>query len=309
MADKKSTVLLTGASGFLGKEIYHCFSTKFNFNVKTIGRNDDSDYYYDLLNSNISFKERFNLVVHSAGKAHSIPKDAKEEKEFYDINVQGTVNLLVALEKSGLPDKFVFISTVSVYGVDDGLMINENQVILAKTPYGISKYQAENLILNWCEKNNVLCTILRLPLIIGNNAPGNLGAMIKGIKKGYYFNIAGGLAKKSMVLLKDVAIVIPNVSEIGGIYNLTDGYHPSFYELSTFIAKQLGKSKVLNIPFVLAKMAAICGDFLGEKFPLNSNKLDKINSSLTFDDAKAKKSFAWNPTRVLDGFKLNNNVE
>lgn len=46
------------------------------------------------------------------------------------------------------------------------------------------------------KQHNVVCTILRLPLLVGTNPPGNLGAMIKGIARGYYFNIGGGKSKK-----------------------------------------------------------------------------------------------------------------
>lgn len=143
---------------------------------------------------------------------------------------------------------------------------------------------------------------------MGPDAPGNLGAMIKGIQKGYYFNIAGGKAKKRMVLAEDVAKNILKVAEIGGIYNLNDGYHPSFSELSNHIAFQLGKGKTMNMPLWLARIIANFGDLLGNKVPLNTNKLKKITSDLTFDDSKAREAFGWNPTPVLKGFKLNNNA-
>lgn len=44
-----------------------------------------------------------------------------------------------------------------------------------------------------------------------------------------------------MVLAQDVAAFIDKVSLVGGIYNLTDGYHPGFSELSEFISKRLNK--------------------------------------------------------------------
>ena len=144
-----------------------------------------------------------------------------------------------------------------------------------------------------------------MPLVVGDNPPGNLGAMIQGIKNGYYFNIAGGNVKKSMVLAKDIARSILKVAEIGGIYNLTDGYHPSFEELSNHISIQLGKGKPRNMPLWLARIIAKFGDLLGSKAPLNTNKLKKITSDLTFDDSKARKVFGWIPKQVLDGFKIN----
>jgi nucleoside-diphosphate-sugar epimerase len=133
--------------------------------------------------------------------------------------------------------------------------------------------------------------------------------MIKGIQNGYYFNIDGGKAKKSMILAEDVAQCILKVSEIGGIYNLTDGYHPSFLELSNHISIQLGKGKSINMPMWLAWIIANFGDLLGSKAPLNTNKLKKLTSDLTFDDSKARVAFGWNPTPVIEGFKLNNNAQ
>lgn len=290
-------VLVTGSNGFFGKSIHKKLSMLTS--VTTLSRNN-SDLSCDLVN-NIPNLSNFDIVIHAAGKAHSVPKNNLENDAFFDINVKGTQNLLHGIEASGkLPKSFIFISTVAVYGVDQGINIDEKAPLLAKDPYGLSKIKAENLILDWCQKNYVICTILRLPLIVGENPPGNLGAMIKGINRGYYFNIAGGLARKSMVLVEDVANILLKVSEIGGIYNLTDGAHPNFYELSNAIAKQYGKLKLFNLPFAIAKSIALVGDLLGAKFPLNSSKLKKITSDLTFDDSKAKEVMGWNPNKVLD---------
>jgi len=293
-------ILLTGASGFIGKHILKELDTK----VVTIGRNFQNDIIVDLSKEIPSLPE-VDLVIHSAGKAHSVPKTDIEKQSFFDVNVKGTENLIQGLEKNRLPKQFIFISSVSVYGVISGANINEEQPLMAKDPYGESKILTEKLVQDWCAKNNIVCTILRLPLVVGKNPPGNLGAMINGIRKGFYFNIAGANAKKSMVLADDISSVLLTVAEVGGVYNLTDGYHPNFYELSHLISKQLGKDKVNNMPFWIAKIFAFFGDTIGFKFPINSDKLNKLNTSLTFDDTKARESFGWNPQAVLKRFKIN----
>ena len=294
--------LLTGVNGFLGKIISHQIcKTHRIFGLSRTG----GSYNVFLENEIPDFNAQFDLVIHAAGKAHSIPKAESEKKKFFQVNVVGTQNLLEGLRKSGLPKYFVFISSVSVYGKAKGNFINENNSLDALDPYGASKIEAERIVSEWCSSNNVICTILRLPLIIGSNPPGNLGSMILGIQKEYYFNIAGGEAKKSMVLAEDIASAILKVMEIGGIYNLTDGYHPSFAELSNHISIQLGKNKPINMPMWLAQIAAKFGDLLGNIAPLNTNKLNKITSDLTFDDTKAKQIFGWNPKPVLEGFKIN----
>lgn len=289
--------LLTGGTGFLGKVIVKHKNIGL---TKTLGRSE-ADYCVDLANE-IPQLEEIEMVVHCAGKAHSVPKTEAEGQEFFNVNVKGTENLLKGLEHAAtLPKSFVFISSVSVYGAENGINIGESCPLNAFEPYGKSKIQAERLVEKWCKENNVICSILRLPLIVGDNPPGNLGAMIKGIQKGYYFNIAGGEARKSMVMADDVAKIIPRLAEVGGTYNLTDGYHPNFRELSNLISKQVGRKAVLNMPKSVASGLAKIGDIISQ-FPLNSSKLDKITSDLTFSDDKARANLGWSPKRVLDAF-------
>ncbi len=258
----------------------------------------------DLRTSVPTFRNSNEIVIHAAGKAHQIPTSGVAIRDFFSINVSGTKNLLEGLQKSYLPKSFVFISTVAVYGLNEGQLVSHRSPLMAKDPYGLSKIQAEQIVQEWCLKNNVTCTILRLPLLAGPNPPGNLKAMINGIKKGYYFNIAGGTARKSMVLADDIGSIIANAAKIGGIYNLTDGYHPSFSELSMLISKQLQKKNPINIPSWLATGIAKVGDIVGARAPLNSVKLRKMTSDLTFDDSNARSVLGWNPTSVLEGFKI-----
>lgn len=291
-------ILLTGATGFLGKEVI-CQNT--NHTIFSLNRKY-GNYKCNLSISIPDFESRkFDIVIHAAGKAHLVSKNEIINKSFFDVNVKGTENLLIGIEKSRkLPKSFVFISSVSVYGLEQGENINENAPLLAKDPYGLSKIQAERLVIDWCDKNDVICTILRLPLLVGENPPGNLGAMIKAIQKRYYFNIGGGKAKKSMVLAEDVARFIPIISPVGGTYNLTDGVHPSFSDLSNAIANK----KIKNLPLFIAKIIGYLGDPLGEKAPINSLKIKKITSNLTFDDSKAR-SLGWKSQSVLKYLKHN----
>lgn len=294
-------VLITGSNGFLGR---HLTSFYLEQNVFELNRYS-GDYKVSLENEIPKFNEEYDLVIHAAGKAHSIPKTESQKQSFFDVNVTGTVNLLKGLEASGLPKEFVFISSVSVYGLESGCNIDENFALLANDPYGKSKILAEHEVQKWCIENNVVCTILRLPLLIGTDASGNLHSMITAIKKGYYFNINGGIAKKSMLLVNDVGCFISKASSVGGVFNITDGYHPSFYELSQIISIQLGKKgKVKDIPFWIVKWIAFVGDIMGEIIPVNSKKLKKLNSDLIFNDSKARIVFKWTSVKVLEKFKV-----
>lgn len=295
-------ILLTGSTGFLGTIIFKELSEVNN--IISLARKK-ADINVDLSTTIPSFERKLDLVIHSAGKAHSVPLNPEQVKEFFDVNVQGTLNLLDALSACNpLPKSFALISSVAVYGIDKGENISEDSPLLAQDAYGASKIKAEQLVTDWCLKNNVRCTILRLPLIAGPNAPGNLGAMIKGINGGYYFNIAEGNAQKSIVLATDVANVIINASAVGGVFNLTDREHPSFKQLAQIISTQLGKSSPKNIPFYLAKFIAFFGDLLGNNAPINSSKLNKIVNNLTFNDSKAVSVLGWKPNRVLSNLKI-----
>ncbi len=295
-------ILLTGDNGFLGMHIKTEFYNNA-FAFQTLNRSN-ADYIIDLSTTVPVFRINFDLVIHCAGAAHKVPKNQLESDLIYNTNIKSTENLILGLEKIGIPEKFVFISSVSVYGRSSGTLINENDELLASDAYGKSKIICEKIITDWCEKYNVIYTILRLPLLVGSNPPGNLGDLITAIKNNYYFNISHINPRKSMVLAQDVASIILKASEVGGVYNLTDGYHPTFVELSNFISKQLNKGKVLTLPIFFVKLLAKIGDTLIPILPINTKKLSKMANDLTFDDTNAKNAFNWHPAKVLDGFKL-----
>jgi nucleoside-diphosphate-sugar epimerase len=289
-------VLITGGSGFLGRYINQYFK---DYNVFNLGRHENCKFKFDLKDK-IDLLPFFDLVIHAAGKAHFKPINSLEENIFYQINVDGLRNLLDGLN-SNPPKYFVFISSVSVYGLANGTNINEEFPLAATDSYGKSKVKAEMILQQWCNEKNVKCTIFRLPLIVGKSAPGNLGDLYKSIKKGYYFNVGKGKAKKSMVLASDIVKYIIPASKIGGIYNLTDGYHPSVGQLSQSISTKLGRNFIPNIPVFIARFISKFGDFLGLKIiPLNTDRLNKLISDLTFDDSLARENFDWDPNRVID---------
>lgn len=295
-------ILLTGASGFLGTHIREVLKSD---EIVTIGRHK-ADITMDIT-SDEKILPKVDLVIHSAGKAHFVPKTKEEGSVFFEVNYKGTINFLKNIESNNaVPGQFVFISSVSVYGLISGNNINESHPLLAIDPYGLSKIRAEEYITEWCERNNVICTILRLPLLIGKSPVGNLYSMINGIKKGFYFNVGDGSSRKSMVRAYDVANIIHAAARQGGIYNLTDGVHPSFSQLSEFMALKLGKRRPWSLPKSICKIIASVGDLMGDNFPINSNKLRKINATLTFDDSKARTGLNWNPVAILDSTDFDN---
>lgn len=294
--------LLTGASGFLGQILLSHLNPKEE--VKTLSRGRDNDFVLDIVKPFTSLPN-FDRVIHCAGMAHSIPRNGHEAKAFFEVNVEGTRNLVNAL-KLAPPKQFILISTVAVYGLEEGKQVNENSPLLGYTPYAKSKILAEDLVTEWGDEHHVNVLILRLPLIVGHNPPGNLGKMITAIKAGRYVSIGKGDARKSMILASNLAELLESSDlKMRGIYNLTDGYNPSFSELEELICQQLDKQKPYRIPLVVAKFFGKIGDLI-PCFPIKSKTIHKMTKELVFDDTKAVKEINWRPQPVLQNFKLIN---
>lgn len=295
-------LLFTGGTGFLGKNIRPILNTKYE--VTTCGITPEDKIKIDLVKEVPALNMRYDIVLHACGKAHSIPKTEMEKQAFFDVNYQGTVNLCTALEKAGVPKSLVFISTVAVYGCEFGDLITEEHPREGNTPYAKSKIMAEDYLIDWCKKNGVTLGILRPSLLAGKGAPGNLGAMVNAVRKGFYMNIAGGRVVKSILMAEDIANILPLIAEKGGVYNVCDSYQPSFGQISESVAQQLGKRKPISIPYWMAWCMAKVGDLFGSKAPINSYKLEKMTKRLTFSNEKACKELGWEPLDVLKNYKI-----
>lgn len=295
-------LLFTGGTGFLGANVKPTLDK--HYKVITIGISERDMIKVDFANETPNLPEHYDIVLHAAGKAHVYPNTDAERQSFFDINYTGTIHLCNALEKVGVPNAFIFISTAAVYGEELAENIQETSPLVGKTPYALSKLQAEDYLISWCERHGVKLGILRPTLLVGPNAPGNLGAMVKGIKKGYYFNIDGGKAHKSFLMAEDIANIIPLLAEKGGIYNVCDTRQPTYAELSASIAKQLGKSTPLSIPYWMAWCVAKIGDVIGGKFPIDSKRLKKMVTSSTLSNEKVRRELGWEPQDVIENYKI-----
>jgi nucleoside-diphosphate-sugar epimerase len=267
-------VLLTGYSGFLGKQIF----SELGNNVFTLGRNTNADIVCDLSEKTPQIDLPVSRVIHVAGLAHTVPKTQSEKDEFFRVNLNGTLNLLKGLEGKQV-EQFVLISSVSVLEEEP------------RSPYAQSKWEAERAVLDWCKHKNTNVLILRLPLIWGENAPGNLGAMEKAIKNGYYFAFGEGNAVRAMVDIKEVSKFIARLKgNESGVFTLVS-FHRSYREVESIFAQKYNK-KIKRLPGWMVKIAAKLGDVV-PGFPINSYRLNKLETSLIFDDSDARQTLGW----------------
>lgn len=289
--------LLTGSSGFLGAYLKRALEQS-QYEVDDVNRSAGF-YVHDLSNGPFKVKHQYETIVHNAGLAHS-PK--AEDYQYFDINYEGTKHLVESLVEP--PKCFVFISTIAVYGLEVGEGIDEGFPLKGLSPYAQSKIKAEQFLQEWAAKNDIHLYIFRLPLVVGENPPGNLGKMIKAIRKGFYFSVNDGKARRSMVQASDVAELVARIeNQPTGIYNLCDGEHPSYKEMQDLIVDHFKARKPLSLPVYTAKLFGRIGDILPVGFPVNSGTIEKLNSSLTIDDTKARSDLNWRPRSVIKNFK------
>lgn len=285
-------IVLTGSTGFLGGVIHKILAEEHV--VTGLGRGESNAVRCDLAGQ-VPHLPECDMIIHCAGKAHSVPSGEAGAREFYNVNVKGTANLLAGAERLRIkPAVIVLISSVSVYGIENGDEIDESHPLSATDPYGRSKIEAEKVATDWGYEHGVKIVILRLPLVAGPNPPGNLGAMIKAIRSGYYFRIGDGSAKRSMVRAADVAQLLPRLIHHSGVYNLCGSVHPSISDVDLWIAGMLNR-KIRIISLQLANMLALAGNIF-PFFPVNKRRLRKLTSQLTFSDKKARVELGWSPT-------------
>ena len=202
-------VLVTGASGFVGREIVaellrekhevFCLvspKSKKDKDLPNFFQADISEVE-DLNELEKSF-ENIDAIIHSAGLAHQFGKTADED--FWNVNVNGTQN--VARLAVNLQVKhFILISSVSVYEnvLRETISIDETFACNPKSIYARSKFESENVAREVCEANKIALTILRLATVIGENDRGNTARLIEAIDKKRFIWIGKGENRKSLI--------------------------------------------------------------------------------------------------------------
>ena len=281
------SILLTGHTGFLGSVIYQ--ELRKSFKVVTLGRDPSCDYRVDFANwdGKIKLKHSIYAIVHVAGLAHN---KAKNQKELFDVNTTSVKHLLAIAKKNNV-ESLLYISSTAVYGKKYGLDITENTSLLGKSDFSISKIKAERVVES-CNLDSML--ILRLPLVVGPNPPGNLGRLTKSISTGSHVYLSGNQAEKSIVFASDVSFFISqwllNSQRESGAINLCNQTAPIFNWIENAIAESGGYGYRLRIPIrLLWKVVNWMKARLNISIPL----VGKLFYPLTFTDQLAREKFGY----------------
>lgn len=225
-------------------------------------------------------------IVHSAGLVHN---PAAPRSQYELLNVRASSLLADAAAVCGL-DQFVFLSSSSVYGNRETIMVSEKESVQPDSGYAASKIETEAYL----EKKLPCPTtiVLRPALVFGEGDRGNMLSLIKQVLGGKYFLVDGGRASKSLIYAQDLACIISALQarELDGfrVFNVANPQPVSMKDLSLSILEAAGRqnTKILSLPGSIVEMlASVANSLLGERSPLSAERLAKLtrNNSISVD--------------------------
>ncbi|ENU28682.1 NAD-dependent epimerase/dehydratase family protein [Acinetobacter modestus] len=210
-------VLLTGSNGFLGQYLLQFLAEKGDSvlahtrKAQTFDHPNINNINFDLNDNldNIDLNQ-VEVVIHCAGRAHVMHETAVSPLEAYrQTNVQGTLNLAQKAEKSGVK-RFIYLSSIKVNGEQTTTQaFHPNDDVHTDDPYGLSKYEAEQALLELSQHTGLEVVIIRPVLIYGPNVKANFKSMVSLAAKKIPLPIGCLDNKRSMV----------------SVFNLTDLIH------------------------------------------------------------------------------------
>ena len=245
-------IIITGGAGFIGKHLVNYLLDKGN--VITIFDNfsnseENSMGYFikngvKVINGDIRkfeeiLKETENqdILIHLAAKI-SVSESILNPSETFEVNVDGTKNVLEACKRSNIK-KVIIASSAAVYGESvPKIKLKENTKTNPISPYGKSKLVMEQEI----RKNNIDCIILRFFNIFGiGQTPEYAGVITKFIEMistNKPLEIFGdGMQTRDFVSINDVVESIYDAIKNGknGTYNIASGKAITINELAEFM--------------------------------------------------------------------------
>jgi len=272
--------IITGATGFVGQNL-STYLAQQNIQVEGLSLRDGS--WKDKMD------KQANAIVHLAGKAHDTA-NASDPEEYFKVNRDLTADVFEAFLKSEIKDFLFFSSVKAVADTVDGIL-TEDLKADPQTPYGMSKHEAEQHLLDRKLPSGKRLFIIRPCMIHGPGNKGNLNLLYKIVEKGLPWPLAAFDNKRSFLSVDNlnftVLQMLKNPGLESGVYNLADDQPLSTNELVALISRVLEKRpRLAHIPAGMVKTVARMGDFL--PLPLNSERLKKLTENYVVSNQKIK---------------------
>jgi nucleoside-diphosphate-sugar epimerase len=301
--------LITGATGAIGPSVVKAFH-QAGYRVRVLARQavhgvdfpDDIEIVTGTLeNGPLAAATRdTDVVVHLAARLHEIGLPVEE----YDrANVEGARRLLAAAIESDVP-RFVFASTIAVYGHGDSTIINESTPPAPDNPYARSKRAAEELVLSALRDRAPIGIVLRLASVYGPRIKGNYRSLVKAVQRGRYIPVGAGNNRRTLIHEFDVGQAFVLAAESAGLsgsmFNVTDGQFHTLAEIVNSIATALGKKRYrFHLPVMSARAAAAVLDIVKPSMHAGA-LLQKYLEDLAVDGGRFQRSTGFAPRIDLD---------
>lgn len=325
--NSRPVILVTGGSGFLGKNIVkELLAPDSPIDASEI-RVFDIKPYKGIQNDKVTFIqgdirkydevekacEGVTVVIHSAA---IIDWGTQPESVVYEINTGGTKNVIKACLKNSVPNLVYTSSLDAVFTGKPLVDIDESQPYPAnpQTSYCESKIRSEKLVMAAHGENLKTC-ILRPSDIYGEEDPYHIGSLIDMAKTGFYVRLGNGKSKCQHVYVGNMAhahvlaanaLLQNNKKIMGNAYLITDGPGSNFFTFFDHIVAGAGYKifpKNLWIPRGLAFAMGSISEFVAflispvKKYNPKFSRFAVIYTcnDFTFNSNKAKTDFGWEP--------------
>ena len=296
-------ILITGANGFIGRELCSRLSSSYELAALDMKKNLDFSGKYHFVECNLTdstpLKNQINIfpetVIHCAGLAHQ-KVGTFNRNDYIKINSEATENL-AKLASSNNKLHFIFFSTISVYGETDlDQPVSENAEYNPSSDYAYSKLDAERRLIKLYEGGALRkLTILRLAPVYDRDFGLNLERRVFAPKKISYIKFGAGNQTMSALarpnLIEFIDYIIKKKANDNGlqIINVCDAKPYSFHEIiQTFkSSKKYPYRPAIPIPLPAVWAATrIAGVIFKNQQKWFHSCYDKVTSNLVFDNSR-----------------------
>jgi nucleoside-diphosphate-sugar epimerase len=300
-------ILVTGATGFIGSNlILNLNNAGYVVNGSVRNKCKNHDNFNEFVIGNIDINSLWgealhgvHTVIHTASRAHIINESVNNPiSVFRSINSEGTLNLAKQAQFAGVK-RFIYLSSIGVNGSHTSGKFTEFDEPNPKEDYALSKYEAEQGLLEIAEEMKMEIVIIRPPLVYGPNAPGNFGSIINWASKKILLPLPLGNVcnRRSFVALDNlidfIILCIDHPSAANEIFLISDGDDVSTTELLRRVATSFEKKSNLfpipvNIMIFLAKLIG------------RGDVSNRLFSSLLIDNSKIRNVLGWSPIVTME---------
>jgi nucleoside-diphosphate-sugar epimerase len=301
-------VLVTGATGFVGAPLCDALARR-EFRVRRAVRaapQGTADAAavgnIDALTDWTHALEGVEAVVHLAARTHEVgDTSTRRLDEYRRINVEGTRRLAAQAAAMGVR-RFVFMSSIKVNGeATVERPFRESDAPDPQDAYGISKLEAEQVLIEISRDSTMEVVVLRPPLVYGPGVKGNFLRLTGLVARGVPLPLASIRNRRSLIYvgnLVDAAVTALRAREAAGrTYLVSDGEPLSTPDLLRHMARALGRDALLlPCPPVLLRAA---GTLIGR-----AGEVARLTGSLEVDATRIRHELGWAPPHAPEhGFR------